>query len=97
VAIYGIITASAVRQITPTFVEWAQKDVSPIAWVIALNLKRRHLSPGQRATIALEATPLLAAEAKKRQQKHGGTAPGKVKNTSLKNKLCDSSHPQVSK
>jgi hypothetical protein len=33
----------------------------------------------------LEATPLLAAEAKKRQQEHGGTAPGKAKNTSLTN------------
>lgn len=63
-----------------------QKDVSPIAWVIALNLKRRHLSPGQRATIALEATPLLAAEAKKHQRLGGDSS------TFLKNEK-----PRVSK
>lgn len=58
---------------------------SMYAWCVLLSDVQR-----QRATIALEATPLLAAEAKKRQQQHGGTAPGKGKNTSVKNDKSDS-------
>jgi hypothetical protein len=34
--------------------------------------------------VAVEAKPLLAAEAKERQREHGGTAPGR-KNTGVKN------------
>lgn len=43
--------------------------------------------PGQRAAVAVEAKGLLAAEAKKRQQSHGETAPGKPKITSIKNDI----------
>jgi hypothetical protein len=38
----------------------------PIGFVIAENLKRRHLTTGQKAAVAVAAEPLYAAEAAKR-------------------------------
>lgn len=49
------------------FVQWEQDGATPTEWVIATNLHRRHLTTGQRAAIAVEALPLLEAEAKERQ------------------------------
>lgn len=39
----------------------------PIGFSVALNLKRRHLTTGQKAFVALQVEPLYAAEAKRRQ------------------------------
>src|SRR5579872_6712899 len=64
--------------IEPACKEW-DGNGSAVAIVISLNLKRRHLDAGQRACVAVEAMPMLAAEAKERQRQHGGTAPGKPK------------------
>lgn len=50
----------------PVFREWDGVG-SLVAFVISLNLHRRHLDSGQKAACALEALPLLEAEAKKRQ------------------------------
>ena len=36
--------------------------------VVSLNLKRRHLTSSQKAVIALEALPMLEAEARERQK-----------------------------
>src|SRR3990167_4279058 len=47
------------------------KDTSPLAYVISANLKRRHLTPSQRATLGVEILPMLEAEAKKRLQQSG--------------------------
>jgi ParB family chromosome partitioning protein len=63
---------------------WKPNGISPAQWVMSQNLHRRHLSPSQRAVIAVEAEPLFIAEAKQRQKDHGGTAPGRRKNTSVK-------------
>ena len=40
---------------------------NPVAFAFSLNEKRRHLSSGARAALAVEAKPLYEAEAKKRQ------------------------------
>ena len=53
----------------------------PVSFVVSQNLHRRHLTAGQKAAVAAELEPLYALEAKKRQQEHGGTAPGKAKAT----------------
>lgn len=53
--------------IKPEFREWDGKG-SLVAFVVSLNLKRRHLSSGQKAVIALEVERQLAVEAKERQR-----------------------------
>ena len=53
--------------VKPRFVEW-QGNGSPVEWVISENLIRRHLTPSQRAVIALDTLPLLEKEAKERQR-----------------------------
>ncbi len=45
---------------------------SLIAFVVGLNLKRRHLNDSQKAFVALEILPYLEKEAKQRQQAAGG-------------------------
>jgi hypothetical protein len=59
--------ACKIAGVKPRFVQW-QGEGSPLAWVISTNLVRRHLTAGQRALIALDVLPLMAAAAKQRQQ-----------------------------
>lgn len=50
----------------PTFRQWnGQGDL--VAFVVSLNLKRRHLTPSQLAVVALDIEKYEAEEAKKRQ------------------------------
>src|ERR1041385_1185387 len=61
--------------VEPRFEEWAGD--SPTAYVLSLNLHRRHLSDGQRAAIAVEAKARFEEEARERKRLHGLTAPGR--------------------
>lgn len=54
--------------VTPKFREYTgQGGAALVAFVVSLNLKRRHLDAGQKAFVALEIEPMLAAFAKERQ------------------------------
>jgi hypothetical protein len=53
--------------VEPRFVEW-EGEGSPIEWLIAKNLRRRHFSASQRAVLALQVLPHLEAEARERRR-----------------------------
>jgi hypothetical protein len=78
------ILACRIAGVIPTFIELKETTLSRVEWVIRQNVIRRHLTVTQLAVVAYDALPLYEAEAKKRQQAHGGTAPGKSKDTSGK-------------
>jgi ParB-like chromosome segregation protein Spo0J len=52
--------------IKPELREWDGKG-SLVSFVVSLNLKRRHLSSGQKAVVALEVEKWLAQEAKEKE------------------------------
>jgi N6-adenosine-specific RNA methylase IME4 len=74
------LAACRLAGVTPRTVQFTGD--SPVAFVIAANAVRRQMTASQKACFAAEVEPLFAEEAKARQQKHGGTAPGKPANTS---------------
>lgn len=53
----------------PAFRTWDGQG-SLVAFVVSMNLHRRHLSSSQRAVIALDILPILEAAAKERQTTH---------------------------
>lgn len=61
--------------------QFESRDAAKI-WIIENQFGRRNLSKYDRSVLALELEPLYAAEAKRRQQEHGNTAPGKPKSVS---------------
>ncbi len=83
--------ACALAGVTPLFCEYSGDD--PAGYVFSMNFYRRHLSPSQRAALAVTFLPLLARQAKERQRQHGGTAPGRSWNTCGNRATSDSGTP----
>lgn len=73
------LLACARAGVEPWLVQWKPiGDMGPATWVISQNLKRRHLTSSQAAACAIEALPLLEAEARERRLanlKRGNTPP----------------------
>ena len=65
------LAACKIANVKPRFVEW-DGEGSPLSWVVAINLMRRHLTPSQRAVVAFDLLPMLEADAKERQRKSLG-------------------------
>lgn len=60
--------------ITPRSEVWKPKNGdSPLALVVSLNIKRRHLNASLRSVLADRLEPMFAEEAKKRKQEAGRT------------------------
>jgi site-specific DNA-methyltransferase (adenine-specific) len=65
------LAACKLAGVRPKFVKW-EGTGSPLAWVVATNLVRRHLTASQRAVVAFDLLPMLELEAKERQRKSQG-------------------------
>ena len=61
------IAACKLADVEPKFSDLTATVPSPVVYVLSRNLRRRQLTPSQRAAIAVEAIPMLQEEAKKRQ------------------------------
>jgi len=59
------IAACKLAGVEPRFIQYAGD--SPVAFIIASNLARRHLDKGQKIALALEIEPHFAEEARKRR------------------------------
>jgi ParB-like chromosome segregation protein Spo0J len=79
--------ACKTADVQPAFTEYTGSNAT--SYVLSLNLQRRHLTPSQKAAVAVEALPHLEKEAKQRQKQHRDTAPGKKQNTGGKNSTSD--------
>ncbi len=65
--------ACKLAKVKPTYTEYANSG-SPTAYVVSMNLKRRDLTKGQRAVLAVELEKVLAEEAKMRMRRGGEIA-----------------------
>lgn len=70
------VRACQAAGVKPEFRQYDGDD--PVAFVMALNMDRRHLTVGQRAMVALKLVPMYETEGRKAQSVAGvSTAPGR--------------------
>lgn len=67
--------------VAPTFVEYDGEDA--LAFVLSLNLHRRHLSQSQKAALALDILPMAEAEAKMRRAATEGRPAAETEHTNM--------------
>ena len=60
--------ACLVKQVPPRLRDYAGECGCPLHFVLAKNIDRRHLTPGQRALVAARLKPLFEEEARQRQR-----------------------------
>lgn len=70
--------ACEMASVEPRYVEWHGEGGSPVAFIAARNLHRRHLSESQRAAIAARVKPMFEAEAAERQRHRQFGSPRKT-------------------
>lgn len=61
------LRACKIARVEPEFKTWTGNG-SPVALIVSLNLKRRHLTKSQKAALAVELLPILEDEAARRQK-----------------------------
>ena len=77
------MVACEVAGVEPEVEHKTEAEVGDVwRYVVSANEHRRHLSTSQRAKAAVAYKKHLEGAAKQRQREHGGTAPGRKKNTS---------------
>lgn len=82
--------------VTPTFRTWNEQG-SLVAFVVSLNLKRRHLTPLQKAAVGVDMLPMLEEEAKERQREAGGDRKSAEYQRSLPQNFAEAIAPQLLK
>lgn len=63
--VHGSMVAAGAEQVN---LSAESSGMSPTEWVVSHNLHRRHLTPAQRAALALDLLPRLEEEARERQR-----------------------------
>lgn len=79
--VWGSFTAAGKKRVRSSLVERAFHFIRLTAFVISLNVHRRHMDKTQLACVPVRALPHYEEEAKERQREHGGTAPGRPSET----------------
>jgi N6-adenosine-specific RNA methylase IME4 len=72
------LRACSLAGVTPKIVDWDGQGGSAVAYVVSVNLQRRHMTESQRAMVAADLLPLFEAETTERRNsrlKRGDTAP----------------------
>ena len=87
--------ACLARKVTPRFRNYAQECGSPLAFVVAKNLHRRHLTESQRALLAAKLKPMFEEEARQRKQSGKGADNGSDHGANLGNDILDSPRPEM--
>jgi hypothetical protein len=66
--------ACAIAGVEPKTLQWDGSGGSPTEFVLSLNAHRRHLTASQKAMVAVNALPLLQAEARERKREKAKVA-----------------------